>query len=476
MRVEFNAWEYWPDARLRPADYTFDGTTDGGWQVAREGKPHLALGAGYRPLTAIHCGVCSTDLDRHHLPFPLPQITGHEVIARDEAGARYAVEINASHRARGVAADGCPFCRIGLDTHCPERLVLGIHDLPGGFGAHLLAPVRAALRLPDGLAAEDAVIVEPFAAALHAVTSLARRPGDRIAVLGPRKLGALVVAALAATRRQTGEDLSILALSRRPALRDLARQCGADDTPAFDDDGPVGLADIVVDTTGSPEGLVTAVRLARREVHLKSTHGRPSAGLAKLTAFVVDELGLARLPSGAAGWAALAAPLAALRTPPVVAWTAAAAPPAWLESAARVARGADAAALLARLEAAAGPGEMAQADAAVVDGAAGVDAAIRPSPAREVGLVRPRGLILVDPRGGTSGSPLLEAVAACDLRLTSTRCGRFEPAIERLAADAALRANAARLVTHEFPAARLPEAFAAARSGDCIKAVVHHAA
>ena len=53
---------------------------------------------------------------------------------------------------------------------------------------------------------------------------------------------------------------------------------------------------------------MTAVRLARREVHLKSTHGRPSAGLAKLTAFVVDELGLARLPSDAAGWAELAAP------------------------------------------------------------------------------------------------------------------------------------------------------------------------
>ncbi|MEZ5362912.1 MAG: hypothetical protein R2748_11360 [Bryobacterales bacterium] len=41
-------------------------------------------------------------------PFPLPQITGHEVVALDEHGERYAVEINAPPIVRGIETD-CPF-------------------------------------------------------------------------------------------------------------------------------------------------------------------------------------------------------------------------------------------------------------------------------------------------------------------------------------------------------------------------------
>ncbi|MEZ5366567.1 MAG: hypothetical protein R2748_30570 [Bryobacterales bacterium] len=76
-------------------------------------------------LRSERCGVCSTDLARRFLPFPLPQITGHEVVALDEHGTRYAVEINAPPIARGVETD-CPFwCRL-MPNHCPDRLVLGI--------------------------------------------------------------------------------------------------------------------------------------------------------------------------------------------------------------------------------------------------------------------------------------------------------------------------------------------------------------
>src|SRR5262249_4937359 len=164
-----------------------------------------------------------TDLARRHLPFPLPQVTGHEVVAIDEHGAPVVVEINASHAARGIDA-GCAHCARGLATHCPDRLVLGIHDLPGGFGPCVLAPIHAVLPVSASIAARGAVFVEPFAAALHAVRIVTRRPRRRIAVLGPRRLGMLVVAAAAAWRRRTGGSYEIVALARRPHLRDLARR------------------------------------------------------------------------------------------------------------------------------------------------------------------------------------------------------------------------------------------------------------
>src|SRR5262245_29297316 len=197
MEVEFSAPEYHADGTFRSARLSFQGSTEGGWSVARDGRPHLALGPGYRLLRVRACGVCSTDLARHFLPFPLPQVTGHEVLAVDELGRRYVVEINASHAARGVPSD-CPFCASGLETHCPERIVLGIHDLPGGFGPWILAPVHAALPVPDAVPDASAVLTEPLAAALHAVETVAPRAGERVLVLGPRRLGTLVVAAAAA--------------------------------------------------------------------------------------------------------------------------------------------------------------------------------------------------------------------------------------------------------------------------------------
>src|SRR4051794_22241517 len=129
MALEFAAPECHASGEIEPASYAFDGSTAAGWTIVRNGSPHLNLGPGYQLFRSRLCGVCSTDLARHHLPFPLPQVGGHEVVAADEAGARYVLEINASHRARGVQPE-CVFCAVGLERHCPERLVLGIHDLP----------------------------------------------------------------------------------------------------------------------------------------------------------------------------------------------------------------------------------------------------------------------------------------------------------------------------------------------------------
>ena len=85
-----------------------------------------------------------------------------------------------------------------------------------------------------------------------------------------------------------------------PAMLPLATSFGATETHDLSPDAPE-LADqsfdVVVDTTGNPDGLTNAIRLARREVHLKSTHGQPACGLAHLTELVVDELSIEPFPA-----------------------------------------------------------------------------------------------------------------------------------------------------------------------------------
>ena len=300
-QVEFTASEYQADGSIRPAAYVFAGSEVDGWEVRREGVPHVDLGPGYRLLAVSHCGVCATDLSRRHLPFRLPQVTGHEVVARDHDGDAVVVEINASHAARGLSEDAwCAHCRAGLSTHCPDRLVLGIHDLPGGFGPWILAPTRAAVPLGAAVDRRTSALVEPFAAALHAVRTITPRAGDRIAVVGPGRLGSLVVAALAAERTSTGIATEIVVVGRRADGLTRARALGADVTLHADDAlRHAGSVDVAIETTGSPDGLALALGLATREVHVKSTTGLPTLGLRHLTALVVDEVSLGPLGGAA---------------------------------------------------------------------------------------------------------------------------------------------------------------------------------
>jgi threonine dehydrogenase-like Zn-dependent dehydrogenase len=418
--------------------------------------------------------VCSTDLARRHLPFPLPQVTGHEVVAADAAGTLLVVEINASHAARGLDhGRSCAFCRAGLATHCPERLVLGIHALPGGFAPWLLAPVGGVITVPPAISPATAVLVEPFAAALHAVRALRLRDGDRVAVLGPRRLGSLVIAALAAWRARTGGNYEILAVARRNELRALARALGADE--AVDPEGTTALrdlAEVVVETTGSPDGLGLALDLATREVHVKSTTGLPALGLAHLTEMVVDEVALmpfrgVPLESGLPSPPARLAAVLGNDVPVAVSRDLAA-------RGLRVLSAADAASLAALVAAQTDvpwPG----ADVAVTTSLAGSDALLRPIPSVERGIVRPRGIILV----ADTGQPrdrLLAAVLDKGLCLTTTRCGDFRAAVEVLADPATGLGHrlGERMITHRFPAQRLADAFAAAADRASIKVVVEH--
>jgi len=448
--VAFVAQEYHADGALRPARYEIEGAEATGWRIRRDGAPHLDFGPGYRVLRASHCGVCATDLARRHLPFPLPQVTGHEVVALGDGGRPVVVEINASHAARGLVTD-CPWCGLEMGSHCPDRRVLGIHDLPGGFSPWILAPRAAIHAVPPAIDPLTATLVEPFAAALAAVRMATRVPRRRIAVLGPRRLGSLVVAALAAWRRRAGAGYEILALARRPELRALATACGADD--ARDPDAlHEPIADVVVDTTGSPAGFARALALASGEVHLKTTCGEPSCGLAHATAMVVDEIALVPLRDD------LAAPFDGPRLATAVV----------LPGAPRDLRPAGLR-LLSEREAPALP--LGGADVVVAGSLAEVDAAVRPRADRERGLVRPRGIVVLADTGQTRDA-LTAAVLDRGISVTTSRCGDFATALDVLP-DVGTDL-APRLVSNVMASSRLADAFATAAHPSAIKVVVTH--
>lgn len=467
-RISFEAFDYTINDNFIRTRYDFEGGRESGWTIYRNGGSHLALGQGYRLLKTLVCGICSTDLARRFLPFPLPQILGHEVVATDpDSGGQYAVEINDTCDARGDAERDI-FCRVGLPTHCPDRMVLGIDRLPGGFGPYILAPVNAVISA-DRLPLRTAALVEPFAAALHAVNTSRPARGERVAVIGTGRLGSLLIAALDASRKSSGTGFEIVALAIGDWRKEHSKRMGADDAIDLEKVKPETLResfDLVFEATGSPSGLESALAMARREVHLKSTHGQPFFGLKHLTELVVDELAI--LPYSGEGfdfkWEKENRKNETVYRAP----------------------GATADQIPGGMTIFTGrPGEAAKHlagdqfrdrlprfDIGIASTIEEIDSIIRPDKKKEKSLVRPRGGILVRGKGGSN--PLLSFIAS-GKRLRTSRCGDFHRAIALLEENTHVAETMTELIiTHEASAADLPRAYSKAKDPDMLKILIRH--
>src|ERR1041385_4640381 len=120
---------------------------------------------GFARIRLLAAGICSTDLELQRGYYGFSGTPGHEfvgeVAAADDPNllARRVVgEIN-------LACRQCEWCQIGLGRHCPKRAVLGIVRYPGAFREFLTLPEVNLHVLPDSISIEEAVFIEPLAAA-----------------------------------------------------------------------------------------------------------------------------------------------------------------------------------------------------------------------------------------------------------------------------------------------------------------------
>lgn len=452
-------------------EYRFDGDESTGWTIFRGGEAQMQLGAGYTPVKSLHCGVCSTDLARRFLPYPLPQIIGHEVVGEKD-GKPVVVEINASPLARGINTND-PFSLHGLHTHSPERITLGIDRLPGGFAPYFLAPVDAIVPVPSSVSALAASLTEPFAASLQGVDATPIQNNDRVAVLGPRRLGMLILAALSGFRKEKGIQFEITALIRHDNLRDLCLRMGADRVQASSQAANAEF-DVVFDTTGKTEGFSEALRIAKRCVSLKSTNGQETLGLKHLTDLVVDEMAILPFSTGHLTYTW---PSEAKRTNHNIFIS----PQVSMEIETSIRKAAPHAALH-RLNAGEAAAKIQSGwqlegspvprfDLAVAASLAEIDQIIRPVAGMEFSILRPRGAILF---AGPAAGPLEEAIAGRGLELRTSRCGDFHRTMKLLEEQPWIsKAFEEQMITHRFDLEHIGQAFeTASDSAHSVKVIV----
>ncbi len=238
-------------------------------------EPELAEGEAL--VRVRRAGICNTDIEITRGYMGFTGVLGHEFVGTLEDGTRVVGEIN--------AYDGtCETCRRGDPTHCPNRTTLGISGRSGALADFLTLPAHILHRVPDRVSDEQAVFVEPLAAALEIVERVHVRPTDRVAVIGDGKLGLLV----AQVMHLTGCELVLL--GRHEHKLALAALRGIETTREPHDLN--GKWDLVVECTGKPGGFELARSLLRPRgiLVLKSTfHGTQELALAPI---VVDEISI----------------------------------------------------------------------------------------------------------------------------------------------------------------------------------------
>lgn len=234
----------------------------------------------------IKSGVCNTDIEIAKGYAGFQGTIGHEFVGVAEestdapalVGKRVVGEINA----------GCGACRLCLKgdaRHCANRTVLGIKGRDGSHAEFLTLPSRNLLEVSEKISDEEAVFVEPLAAAFGITEQVEIFSDTRVAVVGDGKLGNLCAQSLALKSR----NVSIIGKHREKLS--LLEKRNIEGVLLADAPKLKGRFDVVVEASGSESGFNLALDLLkpRGKLVLKSTfHGSPRSWQAWRV--VVDEI------------------------------------------------------------------------------------------------------------------------------------------------------------------------------------------
>ncbi len=210
---------------------------------------------------------------RYVLP---PMIPGHEFIGR-------AVEIGENIARAGehrvgdrliseqiVPCEHCRYCRRGEYWMCERHDVYGFQkNVNGAMAKYMRFPKESRThKVPDGLAMEKAILIEPYACSVHAVNRGLIQLEDVVVLAGAGPLGLGMVGAA-----RLKNPSKLIVLDTKPERLELAKRFGADIVmnPAREDvvkavkNLTEGYGcDVYIEATGHPAGVTQGLNMIRK--------------------------------------------------------------------------------------------------------------------------------------------------------------------------------------------------------------------
>jgi threonine dehydrogenase-like Zn-dependent dehydrogenase len=257
--------------------------------------------SGWARVKPLLAGICGSDLStiagRSSFYFsPLvstPFVPGHEIVGEllDDcedlpAGTRVVMGSVLSCAARGEPL--CPNCAEGATNRC-DRVTVGdlkaglqtgyCADTSGGWARQMVAHRSQLHAVPREMSDPVAVLLEPFACAVHAAARANVQPGETVLVVGAGTVGILTLIAL----ELFSQPGHVIVAAKHQKQRAAAQLAGADEvvrpehaakavrrhtsavklSPERGQDFLLGGADIALECTGSKSALDLALRTTR---------------------------------------------------------------------------------------------------------------------------------------------------------------------------------------------------------------------
>lgn len=235
-------------------------------------------------------GICNTDYEITKGYMGYVGILGHEFVgvveevnSRNPEDLKWVGKRVVSEISYGCNDPNCEWCAKKNYRHCPERHTLGIWKKDGCFAEYMTMPVNVLFEVPENVADEQAVFVEPLAAACEISEQLHIEPTAKVLVLGDGKLGLTTALTLNA------QNLDVLLVGKHRNKLDIAEAQGVK-TCLLKDFTVEKKYDVVVEATGTASGFETSMSLTkpRGVLVLKSTVATGKE--LNLAPIVIDEI------------------------------------------------------------------------------------------------------------------------------------------------------------------------------------------
>jgi alcohol dehydrogenase len=252
-------------------------------KLVSKNRPLPRLRSGWALIRVRLAGICNTDVEilrgyhnfrgtpGHEFVGEVAEVGGVSRAAKKKwLGRRVCGEINVSCPSYGFKPL-CSFCKRGLRTHCARRTVLGIVNHDGAFAEYLALPLENLHVVPAHVTDEQAVFVEPLAAACEILEQVNAKNFKSVAVLGDGKLAQLIARVLHTTIPRVvmyGKHERKLALAGLAGTATRKVRGDASDSKRVRENFA-----LLVEATGSPTGLTLAQQMIepRGTLVLKST-------------------------------------------------------------------------------------------------------------------------------------------------------------------------------------------------------------
>jgi len=232
-------------------------------------------------------GICNTDYEITKGYMGYVGILGHEFVGIVEevnsadqswVGKRVVAEIS-----WGCDDPNCEWCAKKNYRHCPNRHTIGIWKKDGAMAEYITLPTNILFEVPQNVSDEQAVFVEPLAAACEITEQLHIEPTQKVLVLGDGKLGLTTALTLHAL------NLDVLLVGKHENKLDIAKAQGVK-TELLANFNPQKIYDVVVEATGSASGFEMSMLLTkpRGVLVLKSTVATGKE--LNLAPIVIDEI------------------------------------------------------------------------------------------------------------------------------------------------------------------------------------------